>query len=77
MVRFGKRIVKFFLGNANVRDMKVAFGHLGTRTDDTPVTVRWHETFGVTFDIEAVFSVLDVVSEAFSEFSSDGFHSIC
>ena len=71
MVRFGKRIVKFFFFNANVRDMKVTFGHFGTGEDEPQVSVRgdggMFRSLGEETDGSVFTRSTDIVSEAFSE----------
>ena len=58
---------KFFGGNQYVHNMQCRLCHLCACYNKEPMPIKRHITFGIPFGKEAVFPVLDMVSESSSE----------
>ena len=59
--------------NFDVLKMEFHFGYLGASDDEAPMTIRRNSAFGVTYCEEAVFTVLNMISETLTEGAGNGF----
>ena len=74
-VGFIEGLGELFAGDADVGNVGIELGEIGTKEDETKVPVGRDLTLRVALSEEAVFASLDVVSEAFSERACKGLTS--
>ena len=72
---FGEGRLKLTTRDADVGDVSIELGEIGTKEDETRVPVGRDLTLRVALSEKAVFASLDVVSEAFSERACKGLTS--
>ena len=70
---FDECVLEFAAGDTDVREIAFALCYLRASEDEAPVSVVRDKAFGISFGEETVFAFLDVISEAFSERSGEGF----
>lgn len=63
---------EFFTRDADVRDVEFVLCEFSAEEDESEVSVRWYEAALVSFGEEAVFAVLDVISERMVQHSGEG-----
>ena len=67
LVCFAECIVQLGAGHGDVGEVRFSSCYRGASDDEAQVSVRWDDSTWISFGEEAVFSLLDIISEATTE----------